>query len=559
MDRAKCPKTMRKALSKLLEEGLAHEIATLQAAMDSPQSFRKWVRDNNSNVKERLKAGAVAYCAGLPTAYEERLNVLLDVGFDPKRLRFIKELATKVFNNKCEDLKKRLNITVGRSTYVYMIPDFYGVLEGNEVYIDFSGFKDDISGHYGALLNGTEVLVARSPAHYVSDMQKVKVVSKVELMGLKDVIVFSTKGNPSLAAKLSGGDYDGDIAWVCWDPSLVENFENAEVPEFPDLLKEGYLRKDSTTYKQLVAGHADPTSTFLQKSFAFNMKQPLLGICTNFKEKVCYTQGSVNTRESVFLSTLLSYLVDQAKQGYIFTDQDWTTIVRDVIKLVPRAPDYKEGVYNPKSGHIVDYLMWLAQETIEPSLTDFHKGLPEPPQWDDDLVACYKSARELAEREPQWKRLLDDLDADLKPIKLEWNNRRPDESKSEFVPFCVASYEKFRAIVPHEDNLLKQSLLPGWLPDPDVSSWALLKASALFAGYKRTYVSKAVWYVAGRQLAQLKAMSRVGMVCMASHMYVMLKPDASFVKLLRNEEAEVMEFDRAPSSIEEVDDMDNDD
>jgi len=26
------------------------------------------------------------------------------------------------------------------------------------------------------------------------------------------VIVFSTKGNPSLAAKLSGGDYDGDIA-----------------------------------------------------------------------------------------------------------------------------------------------------------------------------------------------------------------------------------------------------------------------------------------------------------------------------------------------------------
>jgi RNA dependent RNA polymerase len=154
----------------------------------------------------------VPYGCGLPVGNEECLNMLLDAGFEPKRLHFMKDLALKAFENKCIDLQKKLNITVGKSTYAYMVPDFSGVLEPNEVFIDFSTFADSVSGFAGTLLNGVDILVARSPAHYGSDIQKVKAVFKIELIGLKDVIVFSTKGNPSLAAKLSGGDYDGDIA-----------------------------------------------------------------------------------------------------------------------------------------------------------------------------------------------------------------------------------------------------------------------------------------------------------------------------------------------------------
>lgn len=154
----------------------------------------------------------VPYKAGLPVATEERLNMLLDAGFEPKKLHFMKDLAFKAFENKCTDLQTQLNITVGRSTYAYMVPDFSGVLEPDEVFIDFSSFVDNVSGFAGTLLNGVDVLVARSPTHYASDIQRVKAVFEIELIGLKDVIVFSTKGNPSLAHKLSGGDYDGDIA-----------------------------------------------------------------------------------------------------------------------------------------------------------------------------------------------------------------------------------------------------------------------------------------------------------------------------------------------------------
>lgn len=383
MDRAKNPELMKRALSDILEQGLDLKVKEIQEAMDDPQSFRKWVRDSNPNLKERLK-GSIAYKAGLPVVREERLNVFLDAGFDPRKLMFMKEMAKDVFKSRTNELKERLNITVGRSTYAYMVPDFWGVLEPDEVYIDFSSFIDNVSGFSGATLSGDEILVARSPAHFVSDIQKVKAVIKAELVGLKDVIVFSTKGKPSLADKLSGGDFDGDIAWVCWEPSIVDNFETAEVPEACDLVKEGLLRQDKTTYEQLVSTVNDneaKVSLFLRKSFEFNMRQSLLGICTNFKECVCYTEGKVDTPASRYLSQLLSNLVDQQKQGYIFEEDDWTYFKEARVKFKPRKPRYRTEDPVANAEHIIDHLKYVAEKTIDKALVDFHQTFPDPPYW----------------------------------------------------------------------------------------------------------------------------------------------------------------------------------
>ena len=438
-----------------------------------------------------------------------------------------------------------------------------GILEPGEVYLHFSRFADEMSGFSGGLLNGVDVLVARSPAHLVSDIQKVRAVFKVELLGLKDVIVFSTKGSPSLAAKLSGGDYDGDIAWVCWESSLVDNFTNADIPECPDLVKEGFLRKDSTTYEELVKGHAKPTSTFLKRSFAFNMQPSLLGICTVHKDAICYYYRSVNTRESVFLSTLLSALVDSFKQGFIFTGEDWARFKSDVIKIIPQQPHYKTDHLDPNANHIIDYLKWVAKKAIDTALTQFHEGLPDPPQWDKDLVTLYKLFRELAATEPQLQRLLDDLDADIKPIKAAWasHGHQSDEMKPSFMSFVVESYEKFQAIRPHEATLVTKIIQLDGLSDSGLSYWAFLKASALFASYTPFYVSNAVWYLAGRQLVQLKAKSVGGGIrAMIQPMYAMMKPDASYVKALSSEDADIVALEnRGLPANEEPEEMNDDD
>ena len=55
-----------------------------------------------------------------------------------------------------------------------MMADPFNVLEEGEVHMGFSNkFKDRISGWSGTILHDMDLLVARSPALYPSDIQKV--------------------------------------------------------------------------------------------------------------------------------------------------------------------------------------------------------------------------------------------------------------------------------------------------------------------------------------------------------------------------------------------------
>src|SRR5208282_6781608 len=141
-------------------------------------------------------------------------------------------------------------------------------------------------------------------------------------------------------------DYDGDTAWICFEPTIVNEFVNADMPQCPDLVKLGYIQKDNTTYADISLKHADPVPVFLQHSFEFNLQDNLLGICTYFKEALCYTNNNVSNDEAVFLSSLLSELVDQRKQGYNFNFQAWEKVKGDVIKTKIREPNYKSDKFD---------------------------------------------------------------------------------------------------------------------------------------------------------------------------------------------------------------------
>ena len=590
MDRANDPKLMKRAISEILEQGLALKVEEIQEAMDDPKSFRKWVRDRNPNLKERLRGG-IAYKAGLPVVREERLNTFLDAGFDPRKIMFMKEMAKDAFKSRTDELKERLNITVGRSTYAYMVPDFWGVLEEGEVYIDFSSFIDNISGFSGATLSGDEILVARSPAHFVSDIQKVKAVIKAELVGLKDVIVFSTKGKPSLADKLSGGDFDGDIAWVCWEPSIVNNFTSAEVPTACNLVEEGLLKQDKTTYEQLVR-NADSTeagvSLFLKKSFEFNMRQNFLGICTSFKESVCYTEKTVDSQASRYLSQLLSNLVDQAKQGYEFDEDAWAyfkdTKVRDARgkKIKPRKPKYKTEDPVGNADHIIDHLRYVAEQTIDKALEGFHQTFPDPPYWDGDLATYFYKFADLATRDPVWEKLLEDLKVEVNGLKTIWrkkfqrghdskrnpNSRDGDEAVEDFTEFCTDIYDRFHNIQPHEQTYasLALTITPG--TNTELSNWELLKAStavAAFAHYApprhplKLYVSSFVWWMGGKQLCYLKAMSNSDPPhAVIPSIYTVLKPDPAIIRRMRSDgQAANMEDSASIANEADLDAMDD--
>ena len=109
-----------------------------------------------------------------------------------------------------------------------MIADPLAVLEEGEIHFGFSNmFRDPVSGFNDTMLHDIDLLVARLPAHLPSDIQKVmlsgrqmiycpryallsnhysqvRAVFKPELRCYRDVIIFSSKGQESLASKLSG-------------------------------------------------------------------------------------------------------------------------------------------------------------------------------------------------------------------------------------------------------------------------------------------------------------------------------------------------------------------
>ncbi|RYP52716.1 hypothetical protein DL768_002145 [Monosporascus sp. mg162] len=569
-DRAIDQDRMKREVGSILEKGLLKELESQRLALDNPTQFRQWLHENGSTSRRsaRLKNCEVPFVAGLPKSTDEQMGFLLDGGFDPKKQKFLQDMAWSLRKDKCEELKKRLNIKVGRSTYAFMVVDFHGVLQEDEIHLGFSSrFRDEQSGFSETFLHGFDVLVARSPAHYVSDIQRVKAVFKPELGYLKDVVIFSTKGNTPLADKLSGGDYDGDMAWVCWDPKIVNNFQNAAVPEPPDLFSMRFLKKEKETYDNLqAAGHtgSDLTAEFMLRSFRFNMRQAFLGMCTNWKERLCYMRGSVRDDTAVLLSTLLSNLVDQAKQGIVFTGQDLGRLKRHLLgKRVgePPVPLYRSEIWDGKGElrHINDYLKFgVAKPTIDRELGSFHEWLNRGSTArhdDEDLFCMFEHLRTLAKESRTFKAVLDGLTRDIHALYKEWERMTgrdgPWEAKvqpiherflaiqpaiesgsssaASVVSSSLSSSSKNRATASKTIQVLTQPELV----DPALAPWALYKASTLFKLYYNRS-PKFVWWVAGVQLQRLKA-ARVSPgvpVPVVSHIYAGLRPDAKYAQAL---------------------------
>jgi len=565
-NRAANKQQMREVIASKLVKGLEDELGSQKTAMKGPLQFKSWVTENSSSRFLRVQHGQVPFLGGLPIRDEDAIIFLLDGGFDPRKQRYIQDLSWKIQEKRCEQLKTKLNISVGRSAYIYMVVDFMGVLREGEVHIGFST-KFQAENFSATLLHGTDILVARSPAHFISDIQKVKAVFKPELQALRDVIVFSREGDIPLADKLSGGDYDGDKAWVCWDPDIVDNFVNAEVPPTPDLSK--YITRDLTTFKDLereVLGHTAvnelAVDEMIERSFKFNMRQSYLGICTNYKEKLCYQKNRVDDEASIILSTLLSNLVDQAKQGIVFGQQSWDRLCQELLgqRRSPKDPAYKKDTWTGgEPVHIIDWLKFsIAAPTIERELKALHESMKpsitgpgiaaNAEYWDEDLVEYYNDFEAMValNKSRSSRSLLDGLKDAIAEVFDAWAKAvTKDKSATPYAEKVDAVYQKWCAIKPvfkgrstlRVDSKVVALLTEPYLSDPELSRWALLKASYAFKLYYMRSGSF-IWRMAGRQLQFIKAMvsnGRGGMgvggpIPIVPSLYAGVGPDKKFVK-----------------------------
>jgi hypothetical protein len=148
--------------------------------------------------------------SGFPSNLYESIVRLLDAGFDLTNA-YIANRTTSAFRGMLVSLSTKYRVEVQQSCTLMCIPDPSGLLKPNEVFLQLSNRRiDEKTGIHAGLITG-DILVSRNPCGLKSDFQKVQAVDCSALRVYSDVIVFPTQGTRSLASKLSGGDYDGDL------------------------------------------------------------------------------------------------------------------------------------------------------------------------------------------------------------------------------------------------------------------------------------------------------------------------------------------------------------
>lgn len=422
----------------------------------------------------------------------------MEAGFAPQSFYTLRKRLGKCLRDLLDQYVNELHIEAPLSTYAFCIADPYVVLNPDEVHFGFSsnwqgdGFEDN-------LLDGMDVLVGRVPAYLPSDIQRRRAVWKPELRHFKDVIVFSTQGNMPLAHMLSGGDYDGDTPWVCWDQNIVRSFRNSNLPKelfYPS----GYFR---------LTEHSVPMEDFLYRGFTFNLILSSLGLCTMEHEKISYDE-SIDSRNAKELACLLGHLVDGRKGGVHLSEQAWKDYRQQISPRARELPAYRTHQRRYKPSNIIDYLKFqVASCQRESVLQKLEQHFPEQDiifQRDDDLIRPWAEAEQIVQREGKEgdRATLTNALSEVKPLKSQWGQSFCDKnnisSTRDSVLEAREAVERAKAIPPPPLGPGAHPLFHMWHYAPD--TWQRVLASYT---YKHYHDNNFVISTFGDTLCQIKA------------------------------------------------------
>ncbi|KAF5861870.1 hypothetical protein ETB97_012421 [Aspergillus alliaceus] len=421
---------------------------------------------------------------------------LTEAGFTPGRFYPLRRRLRKCLLGLLDRYVDELHIEVPLSTYAFCIADPYGVLEENEVHFGFSNNWRDPQGQFeDNLLDGMDVLVARLPAHLPSDIQRRRAVWKPELRHFKDVIVFPTAGEIPLAHMLSGGDYDGDTPWVCWDQNIVRKFCNSNLPTENYPPEHFGLEKHNVPMKDIQSW-----DEFLERTFTFNLTLSNLGLCTVEHEMISYDE-SINADKAKELACLLSHLVDGRKGGVRLSGEAWREYRKRISPRQRQLPAYKDLNRRYKPTNIIDYLRFeVARKERDRVLKQLEESFPEAENiQDEDLVRPWNVAWEQAQKDEsdggQLHVVLKKATQEVHDLHSRWVHSVRGE-----IPFSAASSEiadQARGIAPPEGE---HPMVHVWRHSKD--AWLQLLASYW---YKTCPTSSFALHAFGEALCQLKA------------------------------------------------------
>jgi hypothetical protein len=159
----------------------------------------------NRAMNDRETAIRYLQQSGDEYAVVERMVSMLRVGLLQTREIYLVNMLRVFRAYQLRELKRKANIPIEQSVMLLGVMDEFGVLEPNEIFLQY-----DHPGYEQPYVPTGRCAVTRNPCFHPGDIRILKAVDKPELRHLKNVIVFSQKGDRDVPSQCSGGDLDGD-------------------------------------------------------------------------------------------------------------------------------------------------------------------------------------------------------------------------------------------------------------------------------------------------------------------------------------------------------------
>ncbi|XP_044723884.1 RNA dependent RNA polymerase domain-containing protein [Hirsutella rhossiliensis] len=207
---------LNRQLIKILED-MGTDNDWFKKLQNKALKMLRGVTHTAANTSTFLQYQDIGSALGFPSF----IGQLDKMGIDYRRDEFLRSVVEHVVLRELRLLKHKARIPVNKGVTLFGVMDETGFLDEGEVYIAYdkthakSGYRMDAS-----LVDG-HIIVTRCPALHPGDVQWVKMRTPPAghtLRDLNNCIVFSQRGRRDLPSQLSGGDLDGDLYNVIWDP-----------------------------------------------------------------------------------------------------------------------------------------------------------------------------------------------------------------------------------------------------------------------------------------------------------------------------------------------------
>ncbi|CAG8468041.1 30322_t:CDS:2 [Racocetra persica] len=331
------------------------------------------VNDYGSSISEvstNSGLGGVSL-SGFPDSPSEICIEMLDAGFTPSTCPFLAKKLKQLLKGQLKGMASKFHIETPLSRSLICVADPTNSLEQGEIFIQLDGEAGyDERGMRFGIIEG-DVILSRNPCVLPSDIQKARAVNNPLLSKYYNVVIFPVKAQSRegpLAAKLSGGDYDGDKVFCCWDPRITEFFENSPVAEtLPEV--ENSFEKCSETVTEYLApakGNIDLCGKKIQQLFLNEYFRDFLtprGLY-DYYHRLYTSHHGLSDPTSIYLAQIAARLLDATKQG--------ETLKRSVLESdkkyskipIPPWMDKNQTNSNFKSVCIMDDIKRAVQEEI---------------------------------------------------------------------------------------------------------------------------------------------------------------------------------------------------